>query len=263
LISSVSPGPRGHVGQVIVLDHGQNIGADLSASSLTDMVVHGQRTRRLIPRAAEPIVAYVNTHRLASVEAAAHPALEVLGIGWWDGEPFRLVPVVGLPRLRTLTAFPRTLADPLEVAKLTGMEFLELGPADWRVLLDAGAVPRTLLAAAIAVHGEPNPLPIVDLANELLALWDRPRSPGPSSRSAPDRHRTRTRPHVPADDRAGSRRQTPSYPIGNVGGPTEEFVTARGVLIGSSALRPVRPGRLSPPAPMQPPRAETIKDHVC
>jgi cell wall assembly regulator SMI1 len=174
LAIDLTPGPRGHLGQVIVLDHGQNIGADLIAGSLTDMVVHDQRTRQMTPRATEPVVAYVNTHRLTSIEAAAHPALEVLGIGWWNGEPFRLAPVVGLPRLRTLTALPRTLADPLEVAKLTGLEFLELGPAEWRVLLDAGAVPRTLLAAAITDHGQPNPLPIVDLANELLALWDRP-----------------------------------------------------------------------------------------
>jgi hypothetical protein len=31
-----------------------------------------------------------------------------------------------------------------------------------------------LSAAAIQVHGNRHPLPIVALANELLALWDRP-----------------------------------------------------------------------------------------
>jgi hypothetical protein len=85
-----------------------------------------------------------------------------------------LAPVIGLPRLRTLTAYPGTLADPLEIAKLTGLEFLELGPQEWRVLLDAEAVPRSLSAAAIEVHGNRHPLPVVALANELLALWDRP-----------------------------------------------------------------------------------------
>jgi hypothetical protein len=79
-----------------------------------------------------------------------------------------------LPRLRTLTAYPGTLADPLEIAKLTGLEFLELGPQEWRVLLDAGAVPRSLSAVAIEVHGNRHPLPIVAIASELLALWDRP-----------------------------------------------------------------------------------------
>ncbi|MGW1362918.1 hypothetical protein ACWCQP_36610 [Streptomyces chartreusis] len=83
-------------------------------------------------------------------------------------------PVIGLPRLRTLTAYPGTLADPLEISKLTGLEFLELGPEEWRTLLDAEAVPRSLSAAAIVVHGNQDPLPIVDIANEILALWDRP-----------------------------------------------------------------------------------------
>lgn len=176
LAIDLTPGPRGHLAQVIVLDHEQNIGAHLIADSLTDLVVHRQRDWQVAPRTdVPPVVAHVNAAHLTSIEAAADPALEVLDIGFWKGEPFGLAPVVGLPRLRTLTAYPHTLADPLEVAKLTGLEFLGLGPTEWRVLLDAGAVPRSLLAAAIEVYGEPNPLPIVDLANELLALWDRPR----------------------------------------------------------------------------------------
>ncbi|MER5524555.1 hypothetical protein ABT075_08050 [Streptomyces sp. NPDC002677] len=46
-----------------------------------------------------------------------------------------------------------------------------------RVLLDASAVPRGLSAAAVEVHSERRPLPIVALANEILALWDRPLVP--------------------------------------------------------------------------------------
>lgn len=171
----LTPGPRGHTGQIIMLDHEQNIGAALLADSLTDMVVNC-RTDWHSGRAWDhpPVVARVNVRSLDSVEAAAHPDLEVLGIGAWEGEPLSLAPVVGLPRLRTLTACPGTLADPLEIAGLTGLEFLDLGPEEWRVLLDADAVPRSLSAAAIEVQGDRHPLPIVDLANELLALWDRP-----------------------------------------------------------------------------------------
>ncbi|MFB7374810.1 hypothetical protein ACFC0D_33785 [Streptomyces sp. NPDC056222] len=45
---------------------------------------------------------------------------------------------------------------------------------EWRVLLDAKAVPRGLSAATIEIRQDEDPLAIADLANELLALWDRP-----------------------------------------------------------------------------------------
>ncbi|MFI6584568.1 SMI1/KNR4 family protein [Embleya sp. NPDC050493] len=176
LAVDLTPGPRGHVGQIIMLSHEKSIGADLLADSLLDLVSE----RPGAPRGnrhddGPPAVARVNTGNLRSIEAAAHADLEVLSIGVWDDAPLSLAPVVGLPRLRTLSAYPGTLADPLEIASLTGLEFLELGPQEWRVLLDAGAVPRSLSAAAIEVHGNRDVLPIVAIANDLLALWDRPR----------------------------------------------------------------------------------------
>ncbi|UUU20113.1 SMI1/KNR4 family protein [Streptomyces sp. DSM 40750] len=175
LAVDLTPGPRGHLGQIIILSHEENIGAALVADSLTDLVLHGPGRERRGRRRDEPSpVAWVHHRSLRSIEAAAHPGLEVLNIGVWDEEPFSLAPVTGLPRLRTLTAYPSTLADPLEIARLTGLEYLELPPEDWRVLLDAGAVPRSLLAARIEALGDRSPLPIVDLANEILALWDRP-----------------------------------------------------------------------------------------
>ncbi|MER7000029.1 hypothetical protein [Streptomyces sp. NPDC000410] len=119
-------------------------------------------------------MAWVNASSLRSIEAAAHPGLEVLSIGVWDDPPLSLAPLTELPRLRTLTAYPGTLAAPLQIAELTGLEYLELGPQEWRILLDAQAVPRTLSAAAINVRHDEDPLAVADLANELLALWDRP-----------------------------------------------------------------------------------------
>lgn len=174
----LTPGPHGHTGQIICLNHGENSGADLVADSLTDLVLNGHRQdsggesggRR---EDESPVVATVDSHSPNGVQAAAHPGLEVLSVSVWKGEPLSLAPVIGLPRLRTLTVSPGSLADPLEIAKLTGPEFLELGPEDWRVLLDAEAVPRSLLAAAIDVHDDRHPLPIVALANEVLALWNR------------------------------------------------------------------------------------------
>jgi hypothetical protein len=175
LAVDLTPGPGGHVGQIIRLSHEESTGADLLADCLTDLILkrpsehhHDDHDIQL------PVVGRVNNSRSDSVEAAAHADLEVLSIGGWDGEPLSLAPVAGLPRLRTLTACPGTLADPLEIANLTGLEFLDLGPQEWRALLEAGAVPRSLSAAAITVHGNQDPLPIVAIANEILALWDRP-----------------------------------------------------------------------------------------
>ncbi|MFJ8025267.1 SMI1/KNR4 family protein [Streptomyces sp. NPDC096311] len=158
-----------------MLDHEQDVGGDLLADSLTDLVSNGLGEGRRGPRGDQtPAVAWVSIGSLSSVEATVHPELEVLSIGVWEGEPLSLAPVTGLPRLRTLTAYPGTLADPLEIAELTGLEFLGPGPEDWRVLLSAGAVPRSLSAASIEIRDTCHPLPIVALANELLALWDRP-----------------------------------------------------------------------------------------
>ncbi|MFE3137685.1 SMI1/KNR4 family protein [Streptomyces scopuliridis] len=145
------------------------IGAGLVADSLTDLVMNGRKQGHPGRHGDQPAaVAWVNIRRLGSVQAAAHAGLEALSIGVREGEPISLAPLIGLPRLRTLTAYPGTLADP------PGLEFLGLGPEEWHVLLDAGAVPRSLSAAAIEVHGDRHPLPIVAIANELLALWDRP-----------------------------------------------------------------------------------------
>ncbi|MEU1818304.1 SMI1/KNR4 family protein [Streptomyces roseifaciens] len=176
LAVDLTPGPRGHTGQIIMVGHEENVGASLVADSLTDMVLNRLGERRGGSGGDRPpVVAHVNIRSLPSIEAAAHPGLEVLSIGVWDAEPLSLAPVAGLPRLRTLAAYPGTLADPLEIAGLPGLEFLDLGPQEWRVLLDAGAVPRSLSAAAVRVHGDQDPLAVVAVANEILALWDRPR----------------------------------------------------------------------------------------
>ncbi|MFJ8648467.1 SMI1/KNR4 family protein [Streptomyces sp. NPDC093546] len=178
LAVDLTPGPAGRTGQIVMLSHEEFLGAELIADSLTDLVrgvePRGRRRNRPRGRGEGSAVAHVNVAHLRSVEAAAHPDLEVLCIGVWDDPPVDLTPVVGLPRLRTLTAYPGTLADPRQIGRLTGLEYLEVGPAEWRTLLDAGAVPRSLAAAGITTHGLRDHERLVDLSNEILALWGRP-----------------------------------------------------------------------------------------
>jgi cell wall assembly regulator SMI1 len=171
----LTPGPRGNTGQVIMIWHDEPYGAGLFARSLTDLAAGKRKLRDGRGRGELPAVARVNRGALRSIEAAAGPDLEVLSIGAWEGEPLSLAPVAGLRWLRTLTAYPGTLADPLQVTGLPGLEYLELGPQEWRALLHAGAVPPGLLAAAVQPHGGRDPIQLVAIANELLALWDRPR----------------------------------------------------------------------------------------
>jgi hypothetical protein len=112
-------------------------------------------------------------YAVRTVQAAADLALEVLTIREGGDAPHSLVPLAGLPRLRTLVADPGVLADPREIAALTSLEFLELGPDDWQSLLTVGAVPRSLLAAAVHTRDQDQPAADAAVTN-LLALFGRP-----------------------------------------------------------------------------------------
>ena len=178
----MTPGPQGNLGQVIALPVHDRIGARLEAHSLTDFV-QGRFAQDAARLDEAPVIASVYQGGQPSIEAIAHPDLEVLVIRKGpkrEGEPLGLASLAGLPNLRTLYADPGTLADPLQIAGLATLEYLELGPQDWRALLDARAVPDSLLAAQIIVWGNPAPQPQPDparyvvLANEITALWNGP-----------------------------------------------------------------------------------------
>lgn len=94
----LTPAPRGHLGQIIVLDHEQSIGAYLLAESLTDLVLNPDRDCSVSrKRDRSPFAARVSHQDLTSVEAAAHPTLEILSLGMGDGEPFASPPSWGCP----------------------------------------------------------------------------------------------------------------------------------------------------------------------
>lgn len=150
----MTPGPQGHLGQAIALPIDEDTGARLQAHSLTDFV-QGKFAEDAPRRGEAPVIASVCQGGQQGIEAIAHPDLEVLVIQRGperEGGQFGLSPLAGLPNLRTLCADPGTLANPLEIAELTTLEYLELGPQGWRALLDAKAVPGSLLAAVLRLR---------------------------------------------------------------------------------------------------------------
>ena len=93
LAVDLTPGPCGHIGQIIMLSHEASIGAELLADCLTDLVLERPTGHQDDRRSEQPpAVARVNIRSMRSVEAAAHPGLEVLSIGVWDDEPLSLAP---------------------------------------------------------------------------------------------------------------------------------------------------------------------------
>jgi hypothetical protein len=150
----LAPGPVGHVGQLVVLDHESHIGAWLLAESFTSLVLDGAASQpRTNPGDEPPAVVMINSAEGMTVEAAATSDLEVLKIGYWDEEPSDLAPLLGLPRLRTLTALPGKIVDPLVIGRLDRLEYLDIGLDEWQTLLAADAVPESLLAAGISGYG--------------------------------------------------------------------------------------------------------------
>lgn len=129
----LAPGPEGYLGQVVFLDHEERAGAHIVGDSLTDVLVH----RRTVRDAR-------------SVTDAPGPA-QARRAGAGQAGPGR----------HAATGADGT-SDP------AGPEYLALDPTGWRELLDAGTVPRTLLAAGFTNHA---PLEeTIDVANRLLAL---------------------------------------------------------------------------------------------
>ncbi|WP_079250916.1 SMI1/KNR4 family protein [Streptomyces amritsarensis] len=71
-VVDLTPGPAGHIGQVILVDHEQSVGAELVADSLTDFVVGRRKTEGNDRRLDQPpVVAQVDNGRRFSKETAS------------------------------------------------------------------------------------------------------------------------------------------------------------------------------------------------
>lgn len=169
----LTPGPGGNIGQVILLDHEANIGAELVARSITEML-QGRSVR--VRRRDRPKVlrkANVNDRNGIGFADAVVESLQVLNLGVLE-EAVDLAALTGHPNLRTVSGGPGTIADPTALSTLPALEYLELGVSDWRRVLDTDTVPKTLLAARVAPERDVDPVAVVEVSNELLARWERP-----------------------------------------------------------------------------------------
>lgn len=176
------PGPAGKVGQVIAWtdesrgDH--PFGAWILADSFLDFVRQNRRDCEYGTTWTENLPEYgrVTAVNGRAVEDVVSPELEVLDVGKNKTKRVRIAPAVGLPRLRTLTASPGAIADPLQIGNLDRLEYLRIGVDEWRALLDAGAVPRSLLAGAVDTgFGVRADLHVVaDLLGRIRSLWGLP-----------------------------------------------------------------------------------------
>ncbi|WP_406300149.1 SMI1/KNR4 family protein [Embleya sp. NBC_00888] len=106
LAVDLTPGPGGYLGQVVLVDHEQSLGAELVADSLTDFVLRRTREEGRDGRGNPPIAARVGRGGVETIEAAAHPEPEVLSIGVWDGPPFALAPSSDCPACAPSPPFP-------------------------------------------------------------------------------------------------------------------------------------------------------------
>lgn len=172
-VADLAPGPRGTVGQILFLDH-ETPEVLWVAESVTEWL-------------ATDIDLYLNRPPLPGqlVRINASPptldavvdATEVLIVNKVE-TPLDLRPLAGHPRLRTLEVAGGEVAGLEVIGSLPKLEYLAVGPADWRHLLQHDLLPSTLLAAGVSDdllrRPRPSQAEVVALTNDLLTRWGRP-----------------------------------------------------------------------------------------
>lgn len=171
--ADLTPAEHGHRGQVIFIDAKESGGATYLSESFTELLVHGRQATATGPvrGAATASVYDAPGHTIA--DAAQVASLEVLSLSSRLGTPADLGPLLDHPQIRTIDADAGTLADPLQLTRFPALEYLSMGLAEWRVLLDADRVPPQLLAAGIS-GGDLDLAATITTANDILRLWGRP-----------------------------------------------------------------------------------------
>ncbi|QIK61966.1 SMI1/KNR4 family protein [Leucobacter viscericola] len=170
----LAPGPEGVVGQILFLDHEQSAGAVRITESLGELLLADEAPKIPWAENQNPVV-YVNDRSGKTIAEIADEPIASLNIGEVS-EPVDLEPLLresspAVSSLRYLKVAAGSLASPQQVSSFTNLEFLELAPAEWRLLLEHDAVPPTLLAASVSGN---DLLTTAELSNRLLAARSQP-----------------------------------------------------------------------------------------
>ncbi|MBO3737498.1 SMI1/KNR4 family protein [Actinoplanes flavus] len=170
LVVDLEPGPRGHVGQVLYVDHEIPAGARWLAPSLTELLT-GRPSEPADPSSEDGLLVRVGPR--GRTVADVRPGAEVVVVSAAP-EPTDLSGLAGHETMRTLVVSHSATVTNLDVVTtLPSLEYLELGTTSWRQLLRADRVPPTLLAAGM--QGRADWDTTVEVVDALLALWGRPR----------------------------------------------------------------------------------------
>lgn len=111
---------------------------------------------------------YVSSDSIAG--AAARDDIEAVRFSR-QTDPLDRNPLLDHPGIRTIDAGIERLPDPTQVNSFPSLEYLSMTASDWRILLNASAVPESLLSTKV---NSLDALDVVTVSNQLLALWGRP-----------------------------------------------------------------------------------------
>lgn len=168
-VADLAPGPRGHVGQVLYVDHETNSGARWVAPSLTELLVG--RSQVLAPFGPrDELLVRIAAHTGRTL-AEVSENTEVVIVNRVP-VPVDLSPLAGHRRLRTLVVEPGPVTGLDVVTALPSLEYLQLDLAGWQSLLEADRLPPTLLAAGFS--GRADWTATLEVLNALLARWEQP-----------------------------------------------------------------------------------------
>jgi len=173
-VMDLTPGPNGHVGQVLFIDRDDQYGACWVADSLAEFLLLSNRYPVDQPshdwQGMGPYRDYLLRVGDGSGRSIAEVAPTTQVVELFGDQSIDMAVLAGHPSIRSVTV-NGSVTSWETLATLPALEWLNMGMSDWIRLLDAGQVPATLKAAGFIDQADLIPTTMV--FNRLLSLWGR------------------------------------------------------------------------------------------